>query len=391
MTTDRSIGKAYLLHACILLIASVAHGQAASGNPIESGSQVTVNVTKSTPTDKSNQITDLMLIYDGGQGRLPWTMDRFRPYVYREENGHIEWLFDGFLFIEYIAKSGARLSPLTRRKDGTQRDWQDLIDHYFQEGQSIAALDQLLNSLAAKGHRPMRKRQVVITLPTPIVGSQPDQIVVSSEWGELNGKKMDFANTADRLEAAHWYVDAVLKSWKEKDYKHLELAGFYWVFERAWKVHHTQEIGQYINSRGSRLYWIPSWPQGRTTWKQYGFDFVYQQPNYYFHRKPTPPDRLEEACRFAEGCGTSMEMEFNKDLLTKPAFQIYFDQYLLAYAKHNVWERKPVAYYEGVGAWSDMAKSNDQAVKSRFRALGDIVVKRQTKADRGYVFRQEAQ
>ena len=100
--------------------------------------------------------------------------------------------------------------------------------------------------------------------------------------------------------------------------------------------------------------------------------------------------RLEEACLFAESCGTSMEMEFNKDLLTKPAFLVYFDEYLQAYAKHDVWEKRPVAYYEGAGAWLDMANSKDPAVSSRFKALGDIVVKRQAKADGGFIFRQDA-
>ena len=388
MIPVKPVGTACPLYACILLNACLACGQPTPGNLVESGAGAASSIAKSTPAAKANPITDLMLIYDGGQGRLPWTVDRFKPYVYREENGKFEWLFDGFLFLDVIAKSGARLCPLTHRKDATRRDWQDLIDHYFQPGESIAALDQLLDSLAANGHTPARKRRVVIMLPTPIIGSTPEELVVSSEWGELNGKQLDFRNTADRLAVADWYVDEVLKRWQERHFKRLELAGFYWVFERAWGVHHTREIGQYINSRGSRLYWIPSWPQGRKAWRQYGFDFVYQQPNYFFHRISTPSDRLEQACRFAEGCGTSMEMEFNKDLLSKPAFLIYFDEYLQAYAKHNVWDRKPVAYYEGVGAWPDMANSNDMAVKSRFKALADIVVNRQKKADAGFVFSQ---
>ena len=370
---------AQLLGAWALLMASLAYGQEASRNPIKPGADAPVN-----------PVTDLMLIYDGGEGRLPWTVDRFKPYVYREEESKIEWLYDGFLFLDQLAKSGRRLSPITSRKDATKADWRDLMDHYFQEGQSISALNQLLDSLAAKGQKPIRKRKVVIALPTPMTGSDPNRIVISSEWGALNGKRLDFNQAEDRFKAARWYIDEVMERWGQKHYRHLELAGFYWLFERAWKVHHTQEIGQYLHSKGSRLYWIPSWPQGRRNWQQYGFDFVYQQPNYFFHRKPTPSGRLEEACVFAEGCGTSMEMEFNQDLLTKPAFLIYFDEYLHIYAKHNVWDRRPVAYYEGVGAWFDMANSTDPAVRSRFKALGDIVVKRQDKADTGFIFKQEA-
>lgn len=339
-------------------------------------------------TNVINPVTDLMLIYDGGQGRQPWTPDRFKPYVYREKDGRVEWLFDGFLFIEYIAKSGARLCPITRRRDAVKQDWQDLMDHFFQQRESLAALEALLDSLAARGHVPVRKRQVVLTLPTPLTGSDPTRIEITTDWGELDGLKLDFRESADRLKAAQWYVDETLRRWREKQYQHLELAGFYWVFERAWQVHHTRDIGDYVRARGSRLYWIPSWPQGRRNWPDYGFDFVYQQPNYFFHRQPTPATRLEEACQFAAGCGTSMEMEFNKDLLTKPAFLGYFDEYLQAYEKHRVWELKPVAYYEGAGAWFDMAGSTNAAVQRRYESLADIVAKRQQKADAGFVFTQ---
>jgi hypothetical protein len=366
-----------LLCAALLLLPCLAHSRDGSSTPPQ-------------PLVRSpiNPIVDLVLIYDGGLGRAPWTVDRLKPYVYRQRNGQTQWLYDGFLFLEPFAKSGTRFCPLSTRKDATQRDWQEILDFYFQEGHSIAALNQLLGSLAAQGHTPLRKRKVVIMLPTPIAGSLPAQLEPSPDWGELDGQKLDFRRSPDRVRAAEWYVEQVFNRWKAKHYQHLELAGFYWLFERAWTIHAIPQISQYIKSRGSYLYWIPSWPQGRTNWSQYGFDFVYQQPNYFFHRKPTPVTRLEEACRFAETCGTTMEMEFNRDLLTKPGFPTYFDEYLEAYTKHSVWESKPVAYYEGAGAWLDMSQSTEPPVKSRFQALADIIVRRQNKADAGFVFTQ---
>lgn len=120
----------------------------------------------------------------------------------------------------------------------------------------------------------------------------------------------------------------------------------------------------------------------------YGFDFVYQQPNYFFHRQPTPFNRLEEACRFAERCGTSMEMEFNNSLFEKPEFLKYFDEYLDVYRQHHVWERKPVAYYEGHGAFSKMAVTDNPAIKSRYQALTGLVIERQKKSDTGFIFSQ---
>lgn len=339
-----------------------------------------------TPVARTNPITDLMLIYDGGTGRENWTADGFRPYVCREQDGKFDWLFDGFLFIDFLAPSGARLCPITNHRNANQQDWQELIEHYFQDGTSIAALDKLLDRLAAEGHRPVRKRQVVITLPTPIAGSMPKQIAASSPWGNLGGQAIDFHNADDRVKAMQWYVDEVLRRWQAKHFKHLELAGFYWVFERAWSEHRTADISKHLHGKDCSLYWIPSWLQGRTNWQVYGFDFVYQQPNYFFHRKPTPFSQLEDACRFAEACGTSMEMEFNNSLFDKPEFLTYYDQYLEVYRQHQVWEKKPVAYYEGHGAFAKMSASGDPAIKSRYRALTDLVVERQRKSDAGFRF-----
>ena len=384
------LGKAFVLIICSLALSSSALCQESPADATKPTSETQHVPPPSVSTSKTNPITDLVLIYDGGEDRAPWTVDRFRPYVYREDGGKIEWLYDGFLFLDRVAKSGRRLSPITSRKDAIKQDWQGLLDHYFQPAESISALDQLLDSLATAGQRPARKRKVVIALPTPPTGTDPQRVVAPPAWGELGGKQLDLAKAEDRLKAAQWYLDEAFNRWQQKRYKHLELAGFYWLFERAWRLHQTAAIGRYIHSKGLDFYWIPSWPQGRTNWQEYGFDFAYQQPNYFFHRQPTPRDRLEQACRFAESCRTTMEMEFNYDLLTKAPFLVYFDEYLEAYAKHDVWDKKPVAYYEGAGAWFEMAKSTDPAVQKRYQALADIIVRRQRKADTGFVFRQEA-
>jgi hypothetical protein len=379
-TTARAGRRVQAFICCSFFLAAMTKGEPADTN-------VEAHRTQSTIA-KTNPITDLMLIYDAGNGKTLWTADAFKPYVYREQNGQFDWLFDGFLFIDFLAPSGARLCPITQNQNANQQDWQELIDHYLQDGTNIAALEQLMQNLEAKGHRPIRKRQVVITLPTPIAGSLPKQIAPSTPWGNPGGKAIDFHNPEDRVKAAQWYIDEVLKRWRAKHFKHLELAGFYWVFERAWTEHRTADISRYLHVNNCAMYWIPSWPQGRTNWKDYGFDFVYQQPNYFFHRKPTPSSQLEEACRFVEQCGTSMEMEFNNSLFEKPEFLKYFDEYLDVYRDHHVWERKPVAYYEGHGAFTKMAVTDNPAIRSRYQALTDLIIERQKKCDAGFTFSQ---
>ena len=50
---------------------------------------------------RQNKIKDLALIYQGGVHRIDWTSDQFLPYVVHQfADGHKDWLFDGFLFLE---------------------------------------------------------------------------------------------------------------------------------------------------------------------------------------------------------------------------------------------------------------------------------------------------
>ena len=50
---------------------------------------------------KVSDVRDLALIYQGGVHRLDWTQEQFVPYVtHTFADGHKDWFFDGFLFLE---------------------------------------------------------------------------------------------------------------------------------------------------------------------------------------------------------------------------------------------------------------------------------------------------
>ena len=51
--------------------------------------RVTDDWAEAAPANAVNPIVDLVLIYDGGQGRAPWTPERFKPYVCRERDGRV--------------------------------------------------------------------------------------------------------------------------------------------------------------------------------------------------------------------------------------------------------------------------------------------------------------
>ncbi|MDP4184818.1 MAG: DUF4855 domain-containing protein [Bacteroidota bacterium] len=324
--------------------------------------------------ESTNPISDLVLIYDGGGQRLPWTTTRIRPYVYRENNGKTEWLFDGYLFLEiFDSVTDYEYYPGFNRKEAGKEQWQSLIDTYFSSQRSFDALETVLEERAQKGNVPDRKRKVVVSIPTPINGF--------TEWGSIDGKALDFNNVNDQVRAEQWFIDEVLKRWQEKNYKHLALAGFYWVDENS--NNYTNAIAltkNYLASKGFKLHWIPYWNAiGGDKWNTLGFDYAYLQPNYFFTLS-IPYQRLPDACNFASIHNMGLEMEFD-GRVTQSSYRERFYSYIQAFSNSKVWDLKPVAYYEGGGAWYTMATSSDVELQKMYKKLADIIVDRQKRAD----------
>ena len=59
-------------------------------------------------SEQTDGIVDLVLIYQGGTHRLDWTKEQFEPYLTwtNPDTQKEEWLYDGFLFIEYMTNTG---------------------------------------------------------------------------------------------------------------------------------------------------------------------------------------------------------------------------------------------------------------------------------------------
>ena len=143
---------------------------------------------------------DMVLIYQGGTGRLPWTPDQFKPYVsYRDpRDSHEKWLFDGFLFIEYHDRKRTFSGTEGKGKwtPADKNDWLKLLDKNFEglaDGHhfhGVPALEQCVAKTEKRIGAPLRQRQVILTLPEPVENF--------TNWGELDGRKLDFSVLADR-------------------------------------------------------------------------------------------------------------------------------------------------------------------------------------------------
>lgn len=344
-----------------------------------SGSCKNIRTTENERKPESKRaISDLVLIYHGSTHRPDWNVNDLRPYVYNVGESGFHWLFDGFLFLEiFDNKRGYEWDPGFGHKTAGREQWEWLLDRYFGQDKGPDALETILDSLSRNGKTPVRTRSVVISIPCPVAGFK--------EWGEINGKKMDFNKNEDQIEAARWFVDMAIEKWNEKNYGHIQLEGFYWVHEAAGKDFAIiPEVKKYIREKDMKLYWIPYWNAERADlWSSLGFDLAYQQPNYFFNTQ-IPYQRLDDACKFADQHGMGMEMEFDNNI-AKPEIRTRFYDYINSFETNGIWANRPVAYYEGGGAWLKMSQSSDPEIIKMMETLSGIIIKRQEKADKATI------
>lgn len=332
----------------------------------------TVCMSLPAQTGKKNIPADMVLIYSGGAHRSgTWDKERFMPYVFlAEENGKASWLFDGFLFLEIKNGKGRGFASYYEKDGARKQEWADLLDDYFTPGKNICALNDCIGEMRRKVSGKFRKRKIVIGLPEPIPGQK--------DWGELDGKQLDFSAKEDRLAAVSWFIDLAVHKFKESGLKHVELSGFYWIAEEATNSRTlAADVGNYVRVKNMSFNWIPYFKSdGYREWKTLGFDIAYLQPNYFFHAD-IPFSRLGEACKLAKKNGMCIEMEFDERALQTGGFSTRLEDYIKAFEMHDVFRKLPVAYYQGDVAWYKLFHSEDPEDRWLYMRLARIIASRQ--------------
>ena len=316
----------------------------------------------------ADDVQDLALIYQGGSHRLDWTVDEFRPYVVHEfADGTKDWLFDGFLFLEFKNGSGRHYTVGYEKLNARKGEWAWLLDRIFEQGKSLSALDACITEEIAELGKPGFKHQIVLGLPEAILDQK--------DWGELDGRVLDFSKEEDQLAATRWYIDELMKRFKAAKYKNLELSGFYWVAETNSHCGElTVPISEYIHSLGKLFYWIPYWQsKGAGEWKALGFDVAYQQPNHFFNHS-IPDSRLDDACAFAREHGMAMEFEFDEKATAdrENSSHARMKAYIDHFEKNDVFNSSALAYYcgnRGVLTLHESKNPADHALMDRLARL----------------------
>ncbi|MBQ8098247.1 MAG: DUF4855 domain-containing protein [Bacteroidaceae bacterium] len=331
----------------------------------------------SLPTSPSGyapkgSISDMVLIYHGGTHRKEtWDPELFKPYVYAErDGGKGDWLWDGFLFLEIFDGQRCGFASGYRPTPATKADWLMLLDKLFTPGHAIYGLDLCIQQAQKVCGKLPKKRQIVIALPEPI----PNQ----KNWGEIDGRALDFSVTADRIAACKWYIDRIVERFKQAKLKNVELAGYYWLAEEATNTRDfVSTIADYIHLGKKQFYWIPYFmSDGYSTWRELGFDKAYLQPNHFFNDK-IPDSRIDEACRLGQKYHMSMEFEFDRNALDKSASRM--EAYIDGFERNGVFRETDLAYYQGGdGVWALFHGNADN--RALYYRLANLIAERQKTA-----------
>ena len=246
---------------------------------------------------------DVLLAYFCHESKKPITKDIFLPHVAYMENGEIkDTLFDGFLFLPYVAF----LYDKYKKRPLKKESWQYYIDTQYVKDGNMDALEQAAAEVGEKLGMPDYKVKVYLSILYPVTEV--------TEFGEIDGKNLDFSKLEDRKAGLKWLIDEQYKRFIEKNYKHIELKGYYWFTEEinysdSQLLELLRYTTDYVRDMGLITTWIPYFhASGYNDWQNLGFDVVCYQPNYAFNQA-VPDSRLFNAASTAKLHGMCIELE----------------------------------------------------------------------------------
>ena len=363
---------------------------------------------------------DMTLCYGGNTSRSPylWDKERFASHaVYTDGSGQKHWFFDAFLALEthmYDGYSDRIFSISAGGEWSARRDeWTKLINYWFDGTYGFQALDDCIADAAKEIGAPSRKRYVIFVLPDPIYCKIfADKTSGTKYWGQYdNGEEADFSTVSGRVTAYQWMIDQVRARFAAKNYRHIELAGFYILSETLSEQYNSEykkfksvltQVATYCHRYKEGLYWIP---YGYTItgdsdhdatmidWKSYGFDLAVLQPNKYwdYEDKRSWSKTFKS---FINKYSMGMELEFegsHGEALSKCSSILSYKkdgsenseaynnrqllrEYFQNAKDYGVYGSRPIVLYSGTNGMHELATSTAEKDVIIYRELGDFII-----------------
>ena len=361
--------------------------------------------------DEIRPIADAAICYGGHSARDPylWTPERFEKTVaYTDENGQEHWLFDNMIMMELWDDDYAVTFSIANdgRFSSKKEHWQRQLDYWFDKEHGFAALDQCVADVASRIGEPATKRGIIFSLPDPVyfehyTNAMKGENLNTVYWGEIDGVEMDFAKPEDRVKAYIWLIDAVRAKFAEAAYRHIELIGFYVLseelsapgsFRYEYKQHDItiKAAADYCHSVNEGFYWVPyAMAPGIESSKDFGFDLVVMQPNYYWTDAKWTWDQIEKTIR---DNGLGMELEFegtHGEPLTSSILTFLkngeenpyadrnkarFQEYLANAKARGLYGEVPFVLYAGTNGLYELGTSEDAKDQALYHELCKFII-----------------
>ncbi|NLC07323.1 MAG: DUF4855 domain-containing protein [Syntrophomonadaceae bacterium] len=315
----------------------------------------------------SGGIHDLCLLYVGGIGKQEvhrYDQDKLWPLVgYINTAGQlVDHFLDGFLILaQYSSLLNGRSFGLDLSGGAAlKEDWVALFEEYFHSQANLWALEKTVAEINQRLKKPEHKVKVVLAIPT----AQPQAL----DW---DGQKYSLALPENRVKVTEWAIDELISRWHRAGFKHLVLAGFYYMTEQgAWDDPVLHAFPKLCRTRGYRSFAIPgitsSWI---TEFTRAGFDCVSLQSSHAFWLNPFTPPRYLLKCtgQIAREYGMGMEVELPYDV-EKPGGQQKLIDYLeMAYIQG--WAGVFKAYFQSYNLIKTLAESQIPEVRRLYDEL----------------------
>jgi len=260
-------------------------------------------------------------------------------------------LFDGVILTEFQAVSGRYFMPWTNGEPSHGSDWEQYLDSLSSAAGPLSRLDSaagLLNRATGAGH----KISIVVMVPYPDVKSGAQS---------FRGRSFDLSRDSDRVAVVTAYLHEVVQRVQSQRLSNLSFYGFYWLNEGITPTDSIVVSRVIAAAHAVELHflWIPSYgAAGAESWRSFGFDQAWLQPNYFFHPDQVPRARLDTAVAKARAAKMGLEIEFDSRLVSDERFSNRLEPYLTTLENAPDLRDRSIAVYEGGGALFRLARSS---------------------------------
>lgn len=282
--------------------------------------------------------------------------DVFKPYIgYIDTNGnYVDTMFDAVMFLIIQGKCPSGGSLTANGGPSIMSDWQYLISNTFEKNINLDALDQATAELKEVLKLPdSHKTAVYLSVPHPKISD--------IEFGDYDGdgKVNKITSLEDCVKVYTWYVDEVLRIYKQKNYQHIELKGFFWSNESLLAEYYEEEpelakrcVAE-LHKRNMQCIFIPYYQAtGIEKAKEVGFDATIMQANLTFNQalQKNPEKMMEDFKYTAEKYHTGIQMEMHDSFVYNyNAYAPLYKQYLISASNNGLMKDAIHAYYQGAG------------------------------------------